>query len=95
MQSSNAELLSPEELERRVVKPFVDQHFPFMSQDVRPQVTLVRPGRALIARRAAARPLSLPAQYSYIYVYEGSNFRQVVYVLADVQGNVLRSITSK
>ena len=87
--------LSPEELERRFIEPFVRRHFPFVPQALRPNIAMVRPGRALIAGRTTGRPAQLPAQYSYTYVCEDGDCRQIIYVLADAQGNILRALTSK
>ncbi len=87
--------LSPVEVERLYVGPFVRQHFPCIPHDIRPQVAAVRPERALIAGQAGGRPSALPAQYSYTYVHEEGLLRQIVYVLADAQGTIVRVLTSK
>ncbi|MBN1886360.1 MAG: hypothetical protein JW850_00155 [Thermoflexales bacterium] len=55
----------------------------------------MRPERALIASQMGGRPSALPAQYSYTYVYEDRLLQQIVYVLADAQGTIVRVLTSK
>lgn len=87
--------LSPVEVERLYVGPFVRQHFSCIPHDIRPQVAVVRPERALIASQMGGRPSALPAQYSYTYVYEDRLLQQIVYVLADAQGTIVRVLTSK
>lgn len=95
MELSDLAHLSSSEVESLHVGPFVRQHFPYIPRDSRPQVTLVRPERALIAGQAGGRPSALPAQYSYTYVHEEGQLRQVIYVLADAQGTIVRVLTSK
>jgi hypothetical protein len=87
--------LSPIEVEKLYVGPFVRQHFPYIPRDIRPEVAAVRPERVLIAGKTGGRLSALPAQYSYTYVHEEGLLRQVVYVLADAQGTIMRVLTSK
>lgn len=87
--------LNCEELERRWVAPFVQRHFPHLPKGARPRVTLVKAARTLIAPEGSGRLPALPAQYSFTYTHEQGELRQVVCVLADAHGAILRVLTSK
>ena len=92
---NNTAFLSLQELEQRVVAPFVQQNFPFVPQNTRARVALVRPQQTALQRWAGERPCSLPAQYSYTYTCCRKECAHVVYVLANARGDILRVLMSK
>jgi hypothetical protein len=95
MPTSNTTCLTPGELEKHYIAPFIHRQFPFMPDHIQPHVTVVQPERTRIARNTAGHPLVQPAQYGYTYVYQDGDSKQIVYVLADAQGHILRALTSK
>jgi len=94
MQDSIA-FLTPQELEQRIVTPFVRRQFPFMPEDTCSEIELVKPERMAIQRRAGNHSSALPAQYSYTYICTIDACRLVVYILASANGDVLRVLMSK
>ncbi len=66
-----------------------------MPESVCPRVTVIQPERALLKPTLERQLPILPAQYSYTYVYQNGAVRQVVYILATADENILRVLTSK
>ncbi len=94
MLTSNAAYLTPEELERRYIEPFVQEHFPFVPDEVRPQVRVVQGERKLIAA-TVNRPATRPPHYSYTFTYKEGELVQVIYILASADGQILRVLISR
>ncbi len=95
MQSPASSFLTPDELEQRHIVPLLRQHFPTLPAKLGLQVTMVQPERVALAQNTSGQPNTLPAQYSYIYTHRNGNCQQVVYILANANGDILRVLISK